>query len=112
MPKFPNLTAVLPAVLVFLIAEASLGNPLNYPVVQNPNNYTPFCYMLSTDGKMLDLSNICGFGKPDVCSDTSNKPELAALIKDFCSKNSRCSLTSTCHEIPQTFFRPSPGEPL
>ena len=112
MPKLLNLTAVLWVVLVSLMTEAALGRPLNYPVVQSLDRETPFCYMQTPDGKTLDLSNICGFGSPSVCSDTNNKPELAALLKDFCKKNSRCELTSTCNEIPQTFDRPNTGSPL
>lgn len=112
MPKFLNLTVILSAVLVSLMAEAALGRPLNYPVVQSLDKSTPFCYMQTSDGKTLDLSNICGFGSPSVCSDTTNKPELAALLKDFCKKNLRCELTSTCNEIPQTFDRPNTGPPL
>lgn len=112
MRKLPKLTPALSAVLVSFMAETAFGSPLNYPVLQNLDTDTPFCYMQTPDGKTLDLRKICGFASPDVCFDAINKPELAAILKDFCKKNERCSLTSTCNEIPQTFNRPNTNSPL
>lgn len=114
MPKLSYLTAVLSTALVSLMAEAAFSRPLTYPVVQNSDT-APLCYMQTSDGRTLDLTEMCGFISPEVCSDPNNKPELAALIKEFCKKNEKCRLTSTCNDIPQTLNRPintPPGEPL
>jgi hypothetical protein len=112
MPKLLYRSATLTTVLISLTAQTAFSLPLNYPVVQNSDSNTPFCYMKTTDGRTLDLRNICGFASPAVCSDTNAKPELATLLKDFCKKNQRCQITATCNEIPQALPRPTTGDPL
>jgi hypothetical protein len=112
MPKLSYQSVTLTTVFIFLIAQTAFGLPLNYPVVQNSDSNTPFCYMKTQDGRTLDLSNICGFASPAVCSDANAKPELATLLKDFCKKNQRCQITSTCNEMPQALQRPTTGDPL
>jgi hypothetical protein len=55
---------------------------------------------------------MCGFISPAICREGSNKPELAAMLKDFCKKYKKCLLTSSCNKIRQTLNRPlNTGEP-
>lgn len=112
MPKLPNLIAALSAALISFMADSAFSSPLKYPVIQNPDSYIPFCYIQTAEGQTLDLSNMCGFASPNVCFDATNKSDLATILKEFCKKNERCSLTSTCREIPQTFNRPNTDSPL
>jgi hypothetical protein len=74
-------------VLISGTTKAAFSSPLNYPIVQSLDNYTPFCYIQTDEGKTLDLSHLCGFASPDICFDVTNKPALAVILKDFCKKH-------------------------
>ncbi len=101
MLKFPILNGIISTLFVALTTQTAFALPLN-PVVQNLDSNNPFCYMKTTDGRVLDLRNICGFASPAACSDPNIKPEIAILIKDFCKQNQRCLITSTCNIVPPT----------
>ena len=122
MLKFPYLTATLSAALVLLGTQNAQSRPVNYRVAQSTNNSPPLCYFQTSKGQTLDLSDMCGFISPAICNEGSNKPELAAMLKDFCKKHEKCLLTSTCNQIPQGLNLPlnidqpnlpaNTGEPL
>jgi hypothetical protein len=112
MPKVYQVMVALSVVLISGTTKAAFSSPLNYPIVQSLDNYTPFCYIQTDEGKTLDLSHLCGFASPDICFDVTNKPALAVILKDFCKKHERCSLTCICHDIPQTLNRPHTDSPL
>lgn len=110
MSKFPVLNGIISTLFVALTTQTALALPLN-PVVQNSDRNVPFCYIKTTDGRILDLRNICGFASPAACSDPNIKPEIAILIKDFCKQNQRCQITSTCNAVPQNLERSTTDEP-
>jgi|GEM_PF-3602576 len=70
----------------------------------------PLCYMRTSDGTLLDLSKTCGFIKPTICADSLGTPERDAVLSEFCVKNEKCALTSTCNAIPRSINAP-PGVP-
>ncbi|MGB5963586.1 MAG: hypothetical protein WBG73_23315 [Coleofasciculaceae cyanobacterium] len=109
MLKLTVLNGIISTLFVALTTQTALALPLN-PVVQNSDSNTPFCYMKTTDGRILDLRNICGFASPAACSDTNIKPEIAILLKDFCKQNQRCQITSTCNAVPQNLEPSTRGE--
>ena len=56
--------AVLSAASILFITPSALTHPLTiasnkYPVVQTSDPNTPVCYMQTTDGSTLNLSNLC-----------------------------------------------------
>lgn len=110
MLRFPVLNGIISTLFVTLTTQTAFALPLN-SVVQNSDSNTPFCYMKTTDGRILDLRNICGFASPVACSDTNIKPEIAILLKDFCKQNQRCQITSTCNAFPQNLERSTSDEP-
>jgi hypothetical protein len=89
--KFPALNGILSTLFVALTTQTAFALPLS-PVVQNSDSNTPFCYMKTADGRILDLKNICGFVSPAACSETNIKPEIAILLRDFCKQNQRCQI--------------------
>jgi hypothetical protein len=112
MPKLPHLTFALSAALVLLGSQNAQSQSANYPVVQNSDTTPPLCYLKTSNGKTLDLTDMCGFISPAICREGSTKPERATLLKVFCKQHEKCLLTSTCNEIPQTLNRPvNTGEP-
>jgi hypothetical protein len=112
MPKLPYLSATLSAALVLLATQNAQSQPINYRVVQNTDNSPPLCYFQTSSGQNLDLTDMCGFISPAICREGSNKPELSAMLKDFCKKHEKCLLTSTCNEIPQRLNLPfNTGQP-
>lgn len=110
MFDFPVLNSILTTLFVALTTQTAFALPLN-PVVSNSDSNTPFCYMKTADGRILDLRNICGFASPAACSDPNIKPEIAVLIKDFCKQNQRCQITSTCNAFPQDLEPSTSDEP-
>lgn len=113
MPKVFNLTIVLSTVLLSLKAETGFSLPKNSLADQNFDTQPPLCYIKTSDGRTLDLSDMCGFLSPEICKNPNVKPELAAKVKEFCKKNEKCALNSTCNQIPQPLQPPkNNGEPL
>ena len=111
MFKLAYRSSTLVTFFICFTTQIAFSFPINYPVVQNSDSNTPFCYMKTADGRILDLRNICGFASPAACSDTNIKPEIAILLKDFCKRNQRCQITSTCNTFPQTVERSTTDEP-
>jgi len=58
MPKLFYLTAALSIALTPSIAKAALSD--EYSGTQNLNINVPICYMQTEDGRVLDLSYLCG----------------------------------------------------
>ncbi|MEG4273633.1 MULTISPECIES: hypothetical protein [unclassified Microcoleus] len=74
--------AALSVALIQFTAEIALSNPQQpvnsqYPIVSQPDAAPPICYMQTTGGITLDLSNICkkATRKPAVNSENS-PPQL------------------------------------
>ncbi len=110
MLKFPVLNGIISTLFVALTTQTAFALPLN-PVVQNSDSNSPFCYMKTTDGRILDLRKLCGFASPAACSDPNIKPEIAIRLKDFCKQNQRCQITSTCNLVPPALEPLTTGEP-
>jgi hypothetical protein len=110
MLKVSFINSILTTLSVTLTTHSVFALPLN-EVVKNLDSNTPFCYMRTADGRILDLRNICGFASPAACSERNIKPEIAVLLKDFCKQNQRCLITSTCNVVPPTLEPSTIGEP-
>jgi hypothetical protein len=73
--------AALSVALIQFTPEIALSHPQQpnnsyYPIVFQPDASLPVCYMQTTDGITLDLSNMCKktTRKPDVYSENSPPP--------------------------------------
>lgn len=88
------LIAILSTALVVFSAEVASSNlrivGAEYPVVPTPNRDMPVCYIQTSDGRTLDLRNLCG-------NSASNTRKTTAAIADvkrlLASKNCQgCNL--------------------
>jgi hypothetical protein len=60
----------------------------------------PLCYMQTVRGKLLDLTPMCGYISPVVCSQVASDPAKWALLANFCNQRQKCLLTGTCNDTP------------
>jgi hypothetical protein len=75
-----------------------IANSLTY---RSSQANLPICFIQTSDGKVRDLSSMCGYQYPEVCNlPISLDPEKTVLLADFCNKNQRCTETNTCDRTP------------
>jgi hypothetical protein len=95
---------LLTAVLAQATAPPSIAQTMpiaNSLISRTSQANLPICFIQTSDGKVRDLSSMCGYQYPDVCNlPISLDPEKTALLADFCHKNQRCTETNTCDRIP------------
>jgi hypothetical protein len=91
-----------------LSLAGTTATPTNSPQVPD----RPACYVQMTNGKVIDLSQKCGFIKPAICSTSLGSASRDAVLADFCRKNQRCVLTNTCNTMPRGIKAPAPGTPM
>jgi hypothetical protein len=70
----------------------------------------PFCYMTTTDGRLIDLTAKCGFIQPQICSGSLGSASRDRVLTEFCKQNEKCLLTNTCNAQPIAPYGPRPGE--
>ncbi|HAA27302.1 MAG TPA: hypothetical protein DCE56_06000 [Cyanobacteria bacterium UBA8553] len=77
MLRYCYFTTALSTVLISLLPEVGLTNPLlignQYPVVQISEQDTPVCYLKTEDGRILDLGKLCKKTPQD--SNISSSPQ-------------------------------------
>ena len=93
-------TTVAPSISAFTITGAILLETKD----------TPICYMKLENGKIKDLTRICGFIKPQACSGTLGSDSRDRVLNEFCQQNEKCLLTNTCNAQPIAPYGPRPGE--
>lgn len=76
-----------------------------------PQN-VPTCYVKLANGEVRDLTNFCGFIKPQSCSGSLGSASRDRVLPDFCKQHNRCVLTKTCKETPRGIYTPPPGTPM
>ena len=73
---------------------------------------TPLCFMQTKEGKIIDLSHMCGYQSPEVCQLASddNSPK-SNILRDFCQKHQKCELDKSCNDQPFPNSVPTQMEP-
>jgi hypothetical protein len=82
------------------------------PAIQTNSPDNPACYIQTSSGQVIDLSQKCGFIKPSVCGTSLGSASRDAVLADFCRQNQRCVLTNTCNAMPRGVNTPPPGTPM
>lgn len=72
----------------------------------------PICYLQTPDGRLVDLSQTCGFVQPGICGLSSSDPTRASALASFCQQNQQCLLTETCDQTPQPQNPTKPNGPV
>lgn len=72
----------------------------------------PLCYLQTPDGRLVDLSQTCGFVQPSICAPSSSDPERASALASFCQQNQQCLLTETCDQAPKPQNPTKPNGPV
>ncbi|MDX2099890.1 MAG: hypothetical protein SFW36_19115 [Leptolyngbyaceae cyanobacterium bins.59] len=73
---------------------------------------TPLCYVQQSDGKIQDLSALCGFISPEICSVLTEDASRTEILTRFCQENPKCLLSGTCEQIPTPVVPVDPNTPL
>jgi hypothetical protein len=71
---------------------------------------TPVCYVKLANGRVQNLTKICGFIKPQSCSTSLGSASRDRVMNAFCQQNEKCLLTNTCNIQPIAPYGPRPGE--
>lgn len=108
MLKSFRFTAVVPSVLILSIAETTLSSSINvdynYPVLTNSDTDNLICYMLTTDGRTLNLNHLCGkpiIKKLVLSCPTIAEPVVKAGISQYCGDNDKCLASAGCSQVPE-----------
>ncbi|HEY9747529.1 MAG TPA: hypothetical protein V6C63_02420 [Allocoleopsis sp.] len=105
MNKLPCLTLTLWLGAIALIPTPSYSQPRSSiePVSSKLQVTTdvPICYLQTSDGRIVDLSQTCGFVRPSLCRVSGTDPARMAALTSFCQQNQQCLLTETCDQAPQ-----------
>lgn len=112
---FSNLSnrAAIASFISLLFASSSLAESAlaQFPRI-NPSSLKtspPLCFIQTSSNKVLDLSSICGFRSPEICSIAAAEPsDKLSVTSEFCKKNQRCELTGTCDQQPPTLPSSTP----
>ena len=103
------LTSVFTLTLLFDSSLVLAGNQQNQ--IRRSENYDiPICYHINSDGKIVNLTRICGFIKPQSCSTSLGSASRDRVLNQFCQQNEKCLLTNTCNAQPIAPYGPRPGE--
>jgi len=107
MKKFPSLFVNA----VFITAALSqFIQPASSQVILSQESL-PLCYIQTTNG-LINLSSMCGFRLPDICSTIYiSQDSKGAILSDFCKKNEKCVLSKSCNEQPIQRFAPNLNKP-
>jgi hypothetical protein len=107
--KFLSITGLSIICLAPWSAMASVSPVQNVPPQQQD---LPACYIQTGTGKVINLSKNCGFVRPASCATSLGSASRDAVLIDFCKRNEKCLLNSTCNEIPRGVKTPPPGTPM
>lgn len=93
---------------MFLVAPFSSIRAEAAPTQTND----PLCFIQTKEGKVIDLSYMCGFQSPEICqlAGDDNSPK-SSLLRDFCQKRQKCELDKSCNDQPFPNFVPDQMEP-
>ena len=72
----------------------------------------PLCFIQTKEGRIVDLSHLCGYQSPEVCQlvGDDNSPK-SDLLRDFCQKRQKCQLDNSCNDQPFPQSAPTQMEP-
>lgn len=100
-------------ILRCLITIAPLLLPqIGHTSPNHPVTDLPICYVKTTDDKLIDLTNKCGFIKPAACASSLGSASRDRVLADFCERNNRCLLNNACDDIPRGINTPPLGTPM
>lgn len=107
MPHHPLNSLNIGLVSVTYLLMASSATPAWSRVVfiagqteaSNPAQIWP-CYMQTAQGAVINLTDLCGFVSPTVCSQTVTDTDKQAVLSQFCQQQQKCLLNNTCNTIP------------
>jgi hypothetical protein len=116
MNKFPCLTLTIWLSAIALMPTASYSQTRSrvepastkLPVKID----VPLCYLQTPNGRLIDLSQTCGFVQPNICALSSSDPERASTLASFCQQNQQCLLTETCDQTPNPKTPTKPNGPV
>ncbi len=102
-------TAILTTLAISVVSDPNLNSARagNIKIPTQTADTSFLCYIKTEDGRTVDLTKMCGYISPAVCSTVNNDPAKAALVADFCKKHERCRLTNSCDQQPMPMFAPS-----
>ena len=99
--------------LAFFLMNVSVSNamPISKKLFSNFIDL-PACYFKTKNGKVMDLTRMCGFIRPTSCTESLGSSGRDRVLADFCRQNEKCLLTNTCNEMPRGIYAPPPGTPV
>jgi hypothetical protein len=112
--------ATLTALLLLSTSHNANSNELR-PIAPPPMTEDAFCYMQTFDGRMMDLTAMCGTAEPQPQIQPSNSvvaPERSQQILELCQQTLRYQGSDVCSRSPSELPNlpsgaPNPsGEPL
>jgi hypothetical protein len=113
MLKALGLAIACSTVLMAALPKLALGEPPNfaYPVVRNTDDSTLFCFMQTSDGRMLNLGRICGTSTNTATSTTSAGTPVIGTLSSSGSVGNSGGLQNTSTSETPCFLFDAQGRP-